>query len=171
MRLIEQDVKLNRAGAVAAGVDAATNGRTTIVLTGALVSTALLLCIVVAMITTRSIVVPIGRAVDIAETVARADLTSDIDVQQGRDKPTVASASPHEPAASGPGQPSQDKQREHSDRIGANRDRLRTSVSAPRSRPPRLKRRRQVWKSLRRRLSKIRKTRGKEMRMPTVPQK
>ncbi|WP_155623533.1 methyl-accepting chemotaxis protein, partial [Burkholderia vietnamiensis] len=47
--------------------------------------TALLLSVAVAWLITRSIVTPLGRAVGIAETVARGDLTSNIEVS-GRDE-------------------------------------------------------------------------------------
>lgn len=80
LRLIEQDVKLNRAGAADAKAEAEVNYHTTIVLTGVLCGAALLLSVVVAWLITRSIVTPLGRAVGIAETVARGDLTSDIEV-------------------------------------------------------------------------------------------
>ncbi|OXI34755.1 methyl-accepting chemotaxis protein [Burkholderia sp. AU16741] len=80
VQLVEQDVKLNRAGADAATSEAANNYHATIVLTGVLCGAALLLSVAVAWLITRSIVTPLGRAVGIAETVARGDLTSDIEV-------------------------------------------------------------------------------------------
>ncbi|HDR8934421.1 TPA: MCP four helix bundle domain-containing protein, partial [Burkholderia vietnamiensis] len=83
--LIEQDVKLNRAGAGVATAEAATNYHSTLLLTGVLCGTALLLSVAVAWLITRSIVTPLGRAVGIAETVARGDLTSNIEVS-GRDE-------------------------------------------------------------------------------------
>ncbi|HDR9021722.1 TPA: MCP four helix bundle domain-containing protein [Burkholderia vietnamiensis] len=83
--LVEQDVKLNRAGAGVATAEAATNYHSTLLLTGVLCGTALLLSVAVAWLITRSIVTPLGRAVGIAETVARGDLTSNIEVS-GRDE-------------------------------------------------------------------------------------
>ncbi|MBW9102320.1 methyl-accepting chemotaxis protein [Paraburkholderia phenoliruptrix] len=85
LQLVEQDVKLNRAGAAAARTDAAGNYHATLVLTGVLCGAALLLSVVVAWLITRSIVTPLERAVGIAETVARGDLTSEIEVS-GRDE-------------------------------------------------------------------------------------
>jgi methyl-accepting chemotaxis protein len=84
-RLIEEDVELNRRGATAASAEAAANYHTTIVLTGSLIGIALLLCITIAVIITRSIVAPISLAVSIAETVARGDLTSEIEAT-GKDE-------------------------------------------------------------------------------------
>ncbi|MDP9651419.1 methyl-accepting chemotaxis protein [Paraburkholderia caledonica] len=80
LQYIEEDVKLIRAGAAAATTEAAGNYHATIVLTGVLCTAALLLSIAVAWLITRSIVTPLERAVGIAETVARGDLTSHIDV-------------------------------------------------------------------------------------------
>ncbi|MCA7955805.1 methyl-accepting chemotaxis protein [Burkholderia seminalis] len=80
VQLVEQDVKLNRVGADAATSEAASNYHATIVLTGVLCGAALLLSVAVAWLITRSIVTPLGRAVGIAETVARGDLTSDIEI-------------------------------------------------------------------------------------------
>ncbi|MGY6162063.1 methyl-accepting chemotaxis protein [Paraburkholderia strydomiana] len=80
LQWIEQGVKLNRAGAAAASTEAASNYRSTVVLTATLACAAILLSIFVAWLITRSIVTPLGRAVGIAETVARGDLTSDIAV-------------------------------------------------------------------------------------------
>jgi len=80
LQFIEEDVKLNRAGAAAATTEAAGNYHATVVLTGVLCGVALLLSMAVAWLITRSIVTPLERAVGIAETVARGDLTSHIDV-------------------------------------------------------------------------------------------
>jgi len=80
LQYIEEDVKLNRAGAAAATTEAAGNYHATIALTGVLCGAALLLSMAVAWLITRSIVTPLERAVGIAETVARGDLTSHIDV-------------------------------------------------------------------------------------------
>jgi methyl-accepting chemotaxis protein len=85
LQLIEDDVKLNRDGAIKASRDSASSYTTTFVLTATLAGIALLLCIVVAGFITHSILAPIRVAVKVAETVARGDLTSNIEVA-GKDE-------------------------------------------------------------------------------------
>ncbi|WP_353191518.1 methyl-accepting chemotaxis protein [Pandoraea pnomenusa] len=82
---LSEHVAVNRAGSVKATDAAATNYHTAFIAAIVLILLALGVNIVIALIITRSITVPIGRCVDIAQTVARGDLTSRIDVQ-GKDE-------------------------------------------------------------------------------------
>lgn len=83
--VIEKDIELNRRGAEQASADAATSFHVTLLLTSVLVGVAVALGVAAAVLITRSITVPIRRSVDIAETVARGDLTSRIDAY-GKDE-------------------------------------------------------------------------------------
>ncbi|APD13555.1 methyl-accepting chemotaxis protein [Pandoraea pulmonicola] len=82
---VNEHVAVNRAGAAAAGESAAASYHAAFVATVVLILLALGVNIVIALVITRSITVPISRCVDIAETVARGDLSSRIEVQ-GRDE-------------------------------------------------------------------------------------
>ena len=82
---ITEHVAVNRAGAVAATDAAASDYHAAFLATVVLIVLALGVAVVIAWLITRSITVPIGRCVDIAQTVARGDLSSRIDVQ-GRDE-------------------------------------------------------------------------------------
>ncbi|WP_250537177.1 methyl-accepting chemotaxis protein [Caballeronia sp. AZ10_KS36] len=76
MELIEKDVALNRKGANDAADAAAANYHNTLVMTATLIALALLGSVGAAVVITRSIVTPIRRSVQVAETVAEGDLTS-----------------------------------------------------------------------------------------------
>jgi methyl-accepting chemotaxis protein len=78
--LIAQDIALNRQGADDAGTQAAAAFHSALIFTCVLTGTAIVLSLVVAFIITRSITVPIGVSVKIAETVAQGDLSSKIEV-------------------------------------------------------------------------------------------
>ncbi|MCR1768977.1 HAMP domain-containing protein [Burkholderia glumae] len=83
--LVEQDIALNAAGAARASAEADASYRGAIWLTSVLIIIALGMSMVVAYFITRSITTPIRTSVSIAETVARGDLTSRIEVA-GRDE-------------------------------------------------------------------------------------
>ncbi|VVE60175.1 chemotaxis protein [Pandoraea captiosa] len=82
---IAAHVAVNRQGAMAATDAAAANYHAAFIAAIVLILLALAVATVIAWLITRSITVPIGRCVDIAQTVARGDLSSRIDVE-GRDE-------------------------------------------------------------------------------------
>ncbi|SAK88897.1 methyl-accepting chemotaxis sensory transducer [Caballeronia pedi] len=84
-QLIERDIALNRKGADAAAEAAASDYHRTLVLTAVLIVVAVALSVFAAVLITRSIVSPIRRSLEVAETVARGDLTSVI-VDKGKDE-------------------------------------------------------------------------------------
>ncbi|WP_070106714.1 methyl-accepting chemotaxis protein [Burkholderia plantarii] len=83
--LVERDIALNAASAARASAEADESYRSAIWLTTVLIVIALGMSLVVAYFITRSITMPIRTSVTIAETVARGDLTSRIEVA-GRDE-------------------------------------------------------------------------------------
>ena len=85
LKLIETDIELNRSGAEQEVARAASTYDNAIVSTGLLIAVAVFAGIAIGWLITRSITTPIGRAVVIAETVARGDLTADIEVS-GKDE-------------------------------------------------------------------------------------
>ncbi|MFK4446256.1 methyl-accepting chemotaxis protein [Caballeronia udeis] len=85
LKLIEADVELNRAGAEKEVGRAASTYDNAVVSTGLLIAVAVFAGIAIGWLITRSITAPIGRAVVIAETVARGDLTAQIEVT-GKDE-------------------------------------------------------------------------------------
>ena len=85
LKLIEADIELNRSGAEREVARAASTYDNAIVSTGLLIAVAVFAGIAIGWLITRSITTPIGRAVVIAETVARGDLTADIEVS-GKDE-------------------------------------------------------------------------------------
>ncbi|SOE94287.1 methyl-accepting chemotaxis protein [Burkholderia sp. D7] len=85
LKLIEADIELNRTGAEGEVARAASTYDTAIVSTGLLIAVAVFAGIAIGWLITRSITAPIGRAVVIAETVARGDLTANIEVT-GKDE-------------------------------------------------------------------------------------
>jgi methyl-accepting chemotaxis protein len=82
IKLIEDDVRLNRQGAVAARAAAAKDYRATVVYTGVLITIALAVGVAIAFLITRSITGPLLTSLSVAETVARGDLTSLIDTRR-----------------------------------------------------------------------------------------
>jgi len=80
MGLIGDDIRLNHDGAMAEVVNAGSSYQSAMLLTAVLVVAALVLGVVIAVLITRSITLPIRRSVEIAETVARGDLTARIEV-------------------------------------------------------------------------------------------
>jgi methyl-accepting chemotaxis protein len=80
LKLIKEDIALNRDGAIAENLRAEANYRSAMLATGVLVVIALVSGCGIAFVITRSISTPIRRAVAIAETVARGDLTTRIAV-------------------------------------------------------------------------------------------
>ncbi|WP_028220816.1 MCP four helix bundle domain-containing protein [Paraburkholderia oxyphila] len=85
LELVVNDVARNCKGAEASREAAATGYREKIALTLALAVVAVLLAAIIAALITRSIIVPVRRAVELAATVARGNLTSKIKVT-GRDE-------------------------------------------------------------------------------------
>jgi methyl-accepting chemotaxis protein len=85
LKLIEADVELNRSGAEQEVARSASTYDNAIVSTGLLIAVAVFAGIAIGWLITRSITTPIGRAVVIAETVARGDLTANIEVS-GKDE-------------------------------------------------------------------------------------
>ncbi|WP_027214763.1 methyl-accepting chemotaxis protein [Burkholderia sp. WSM2232] len=85
MKAIEANVVLNREGSEAAKATAAASSESARWGTGLLIAASLFAAVAVAMLITRSITRPIERAVALAETVAKGDLTSSIEVE-GRDE-------------------------------------------------------------------------------------
>ncbi|HTI18471.1 MAG TPA: methyl-accepting chemotaxis protein, partial [Trinickia sp.] len=83
--VLAQDVHLNAQGAAKARANAASTYSTALIATGILIAVAALFGVGVALLITRSITGPLRNAVSIAETVARGDLTSHVDVA-GRDE-------------------------------------------------------------------------------------
>jgi methyl-accepting chemotaxis protein len=83
--LIAQDIALNSQGASDSSEQAADAFHSASLFTGALTGIAILLSLVIAFVITRSITVPIGSSVKIAQTVAQGDLTSQIEVS-GKDE-------------------------------------------------------------------------------------
>lgn len=83
-KLVEH-VAINRAGAQAASDAAANDYHTALIAAIVLILLSLGVNVVIALVITRSITVPIGRCVDIAQTVARGDLSSRIEVR-GKDE-------------------------------------------------------------------------------------
>jgi methyl-accepting chemotaxis protein len=85
LKLIAADIELNRTGAEAEVARAASNYDNAIMSTGLLIAVAVFAGIAIGWLITRSITTPIRRAVVIAETVARGDLTANIEVS-GKDE-------------------------------------------------------------------------------------
>ncbi|QIE25621.1 Methyl-accepting chemotaxis protein II (plasmid) [Caballeronia sp. SBC1] len=85
LKLIAADVELNRSGAEKEVARAASTYDSAVVSTGLLIAVAVFAGIAIGWLITRSITTPIGRAVVIAETVARGDLTANIEVS-GKDE-------------------------------------------------------------------------------------
>ncbi|TGR16946.1 HAMP domain-containing protein, partial [Mesorhizobium sp. M1C.F.Ca.ET.196.01.1.1] len=85
MKAIEANVVLNREGSEAAKATASASSESALWGTGILIGSSLFAAVAVAMLITRSITRPIERAVALAETVAKGDLTSSIEVE-GRDE-------------------------------------------------------------------------------------
>jgi methyl-accepting chemotaxis protein len=85
LKLIEADIELNRHGAEKEVAQAASTYQSAMISTGVLIGVALIAGLAIGVLITRSITAPIRRAVVIAETVARGDLTTDIDVT-GKDE-------------------------------------------------------------------------------------
>ncbi|TDY22010.1 methyl-accepting chemotaxis protein [Paraburkholderia sp. BL6665CI2N2] len=83
--LIAQDIALNSQGADDSSTDAAAAFHKALVLTCALIGIAILLSLIVAFFIIRSITVPIGVSIKIAQTVEQGDLTSRIEVN-GKDE-------------------------------------------------------------------------------------
>lgn len=83
--LIEQSVRLNSEGATRARELASATYRTALTAAGAMMALAALAGVGIAIVITRSITRPLRAAVSVAQTVARGDLTSQIDVA-GRDE-------------------------------------------------------------------------------------
>jgi len=79
MRAIEADAQLNRKGGDAARNGAALNFRSAVWSTVVVIGTSLLAAVAIAVLITRSITGPIGRAVTIARNVADGDLTSAVE--------------------------------------------------------------------------------------------
>jgi methyl-accepting chemotaxis protein len=90
--VIAADRQLNADGAAQAMATAASSYRSALMLDGAIVAIALVVGIVLAVVITRSIVGPIGDAVELADTVARGDLTSRV-LAIGKDEPARLLAS------------------------------------------------------------------------------
>ncbi|RKP59451.1 methyl-accepting chemotaxis protein [Pararobbsia silviterrae] len=84
-QIIERDVELNRDAADAAAAGAENDYRKTVALSAALIAGGVVLNILAAIWITRSIVQPIHRSVQVAQTVAEGDLTSVI-TDEGRDE-------------------------------------------------------------------------------------
>jgi len=85
LKLIETDIELNRSGAVKEVEHAASTYDSAMLSTGVLIAIAMLAGVAIGWLITRSITAPIRRAVVIAETVARGDLTAKIEVS-GKDE-------------------------------------------------------------------------------------
>jgi methyl-accepting chemotaxis protein len=85
LKLIEADTELNRSGAVKEVERAASTYNSAMLSTGVLIGIAMLAGVAIGWLITRSITAPIRRAVLIAETVARGDLTARIEVS-GKDE-------------------------------------------------------------------------------------
>ena len=86
MAAIKEDMVLNVNGAQDAMQTAAATYRNALILDGAAVAIALVLGVLLAVAISRSIVGPIEQAMKLADTVARGDLTSNIDAR-GSDEP------------------------------------------------------------------------------------
>jgi methyl-accepting chemotaxis protein len=91
-KVIDEDIKLNVAGSVAATESAAASYRNALSLNAVAVVFALVVGVAMAFAITRSIVTPIAQAVGLADTVARGDLTSKVSVV-GKDEPALLLAS------------------------------------------------------------------------------
>jgi methyl-accepting chemotaxis protein len=83
---ISEDTKYNTDGAAVAIQAAAATYRNGVILDAVVVALAVAIGAVLAVAITRSIVVPIGRAVELADTVSRGDLTTQMTVV-GTDEP------------------------------------------------------------------------------------
>ncbi|WP_321916656.1 methyl-accepting chemotaxis protein [Paraburkholderia sp. J11-2] len=83
--LIEESVRVNSHGAEVAREVAAATYRTALTTTALMMAFAAIFGIATAIVVTRSITTPLRTAVTVAQTVARGDLTSQIDVA-GRDE-------------------------------------------------------------------------------------
>ncbi|WP_063750887.1 methyl-accepting chemotaxis protein [Paraburkholderia nodosa] len=86
--LITESVRLNSQGAAKAREEAASSYHTALTATAVMMAVAAMIGIGAAVVITRSITVPMRTAVTIAQTVARGDLTSRIDVA-GRDETSM----------------------------------------------------------------------------------
>ncbi len=82
---LAKHIEVNRAGSQAASETASNDYHTAFIATIVLILLSLGVNLVIALVITRSITVPIGRCVDIAQTVARGDLSSRIEVH-GKDE-------------------------------------------------------------------------------------
>jgi methyl-accepting chemotaxis protein len=83
--LITRDIVLNTKGANDAAATAANDYQKTLVITVVLVALAIALSVVVAILIARSIVAPIRRSLEVAQTVAQGNLTSEI-TDDGKDE-------------------------------------------------------------------------------------
>jgi methyl-accepting chemotaxis protein len=85
LKLIDADIELNRTGAQKEAARAESTYQAAMLSTGVLIGIALIAGLSIGVLITRSITTPIQRAVSIAETVARGDLSAVIDVA-GKDE-------------------------------------------------------------------------------------
>ncbi|MEP7099016.1 MAG: methyl-accepting chemotaxis protein [Burkholderiales bacterium] len=86
MQAIDKDIELNAAGSVVAVQSAADSYRSALIWDGIAVAISLTVGAVLAVVITRSITRPIQQAVNFADTVAKGDLSSRIDIV-GNDEP------------------------------------------------------------------------------------
>ncbi|RQM44698.1 methyl-accepting chemotaxis protein [Paraburkholderia bannensis] len=93
--LINDDIKLNQQGAEAEVARAKSAYAGAFAWTIGLIALAIALGIVIALVITRSITAPLARAVSVAETVARGDLTARIDVTGNDEASQLLSALRH----------------------------------------------------------------------------
>ena len=93
--LINDDIKLNQQGAEAEVVRAKSAYAGAFAWTLGLVALAIALGVVIALFITRSITAPLARAVSVAETVARGDLTARIEVTGNDEASQLLSALRH----------------------------------------------------------------------------
>ncbi|WP_321902734.1 methyl-accepting chemotaxis protein [Paraburkholderia tropica] len=93
--LINDDIKLNQQGAEAEVARAKSAYAGAFAWTIGLIALAIALGIVIALVITRSITAPLARAVSVAETVARGDLTARIDVTGNDESSQLLSALRH----------------------------------------------------------------------------
>jgi methyl-accepting chemotaxis protein len=88
LKLIETDIEMNRTGAEGEVARAASTYDSAVMSTGWLIAVAVFAGIAISWLITRSITTPVGCAVVIAETVARCDLTANIEVS-GKDETSL----------------------------------------------------------------------------------